>query len=98
MSTLTPIDRSAIQVGMIILHIHDGYIDSGKVIEVSPQLKMARCNDHYGIATAIHRIYIYPTRTKPSEGIYLCPGEIADRLVFSNLPTRIKIISEEQQS
>lgn len=89
MSNLVTIDSGTIQVGMIILFIHNSRIITGKVIEISPQLKITMCNNQYKWGIIIHRTYFLPILSKPTNGIYLCPGEIADRLVFSNLPTNI---------
>ena len=93
MSTLTPIDRSAIQVGMIIVFIRDSYINVGKVVEVSP-LKIIRCWAEKAYADDIYGDYFSFHHDYPPDGIYLCPGEMADVLVFPDMPNKIEILPE----
>ncbi len=97
MNTLTPINRDAIQVGMIIVFIHEGIVDSGKVIEVSPQLKITRCWAEKAYADDVYDDYFFENHDYPPDGIYLCPDEMAGVLVFPDMPNKIEILPEIQE-
>ena len=96
MSALTFIDRSTIQLGMIIVSIHDGYINIGKVIDISP-LEITKCWAHESYANAIYDLYVRHSDDRHVNAIYLCPEDIVSKLVFRNLQREIMTLEEEAQ-